>query len=251
MASDSPPPPATEESSVGDAFGQALLAHLHGEDGSHRIVRDDGYTHVADAARYFGGVDAWSQAEAAALEAAGGRVLDVGAGAGRVSLAVTEAGLEATAIDTSPGAVEVCRARGVSRAVVGSVDGLPTVEPWDTVTLFGSNLGLMRDPVEAPRFLAEVRRRTVLDGLLLGSSRDPALTDDPAHLAYHRRNRARGRMIGQVTIRVEFGGLVTPWFDYLYVSPDDLARIVPDTGWDLVDTLDEGEPFWVAVLRAV
>lgn len=240
-----------DHTTIGDAFGEALLAHHRGEDGTHHIVRDDGHRHVANAARYFGGVEAWSPAEATAFESANGRLLDVGAGAGRVALEASARGLDVLAIDTSPGAVAVCRARGLDTAVVGSVDDLPDTERWDTITLFGSNLGLMRDPAEAPQFLAGLRRRATGGALLLGSSRDPRHTDEPAHLDYHRANLARGRMLGQVTIRVEYRDIATPWFDYLYVSPDELRTLVADTGWTLIGTLDEGEPFWVAILRAV
>ena len=235
---------------AGDAFGAALLAHHNGEDGTHVIVRDDGHCHTADAGRYFGGVDSWSVAEAVALERVGGRVLDVGAGAGRVALALQDRGSEVLAIDTSPGAVEVMRRRGVHDAMATTVEALPHERTWDGVTLFGSNLGLLRDAAEAPRFLAALRQLCTEGAILVGSSRDPLISADPVHLAYHDRNLAAGRMPGQVTLRVEFGGITTPWFDYLYVSPDHLRTLLPNSGWSLVETLAEGEAFWVAVLRA-
>lgn len=233
---------------IGDAFGRALLAHHRGEDGTHLVVRDDGYRHVADADRYFGDLASWSEAEAAAFERVQGRVLDIGGGAGRVALAAAERGLEARSIDTSPGAVEVARMRGAD-AEVATIYTLSAGE-WDTVILFGSNLGLMRDADEAPRFLSEVRSRVTTDAVLLASSRDPVRTDNEHHLAYHAANVANGKMPGQVTIRVEFDGVATDWFDWLYVSPDELRAILPGTGWVLVDSYDEGKDLWVAVLKA-
>ncbi len=80
----------------GDAFGAALLSHLeHGDDGLHMIERDDGFVEVASASVYFGDIDAWSATELRAIEMVSGRVLDVGAGAGRATLYLQERGIDA------------------------------------------------------------------------------------------------------------------------------------------------------------
>jgi SAM-dependent methyltransferase len=235
---------------IGDAFGAALLAHHRGDDGTHVVERDDGHRHEGDAARYFGGLDAWSPAEAAAGELMTGRVLDVGTGAGRVAIEAARRGLDVLAIDTSPGAIEVSRHRGVPRAKVATIDELGD-ETWDTITLFGSNLGLMGSRDEAPRFLSVLRGLAARGAVMLGSSRDPLLTDDEAHLRYHRRNIERGHMPGQVRIRVAYRDLVTHWFDYLYLSPDELRALIEGSGWALDDVFGEKDRLWVAVLRAV
>jgi len=55
-----------------------------------------------------------------------GPVLDLGAGAGRASLYLQQRGLHVTAIDASPGAVEVCRHRGVADVRLGDVNDPPS-----------------------------------------------------------------------------------------------------------------------------
>ena len=72
-------------------------------------------------------------------------------------------------------------------------------------------------------------------------------TDDPAHLAYHERNRQRGRMAGQIRIRVRYRELATPWFDYLMVSREELEELLEGTGRRLARTLDS-EDTYVAVI---
>ena len=67
----------------------------------------------------------------------------------------------------------------------------------------------------------------------MAETRDIYQTEDPAHLAYHERNRRRGRLPGQIRIRVRYRELATPWFDYLMVSPDELEDILSGTGWQL------------------
>ena len=57
-------------------------------------------------------------------------------------------------------------------------------------------------------------------------SNDPYATEDPAHLAYQERNRERGRMPGQLPLRVRYRDLIGPWFDYLIVSPNEMGTIL-------------------------
>ena len=69
---------------IGDAFGAALLAAL--EHGASRAVieRDDGLVDVDQIAEnYFGLPEAWAERCRWAVDRAVGRVLDIGAGAGR------------------------------------------------------------------------------------------------------------------------------------------------------------------------
>jgi hypothetical protein len=78
---------------------------------------------------------------------------------------------------------------------------------------------------------------------------DPYRTDNPAHLAYHRRNRRRGRLGGQIHMRLRFKGLCTPWFDYLFVSRKELAQLLRGSGWRLVKTIDGPGPGYFVVLE--
>ena len=82
----------------------------------------------------------------------------------------------------------------------------------------------------------------------MAESRDVFRTDDPAHLAYQDRNRTRGRMPGQIRLRVRYRELATPWFDYLMVSPDELADLLVDSGWTISRVL-ESEDTYVAILE--
>ena len=74
------------------------------------------------------------------------------------------------------------------------------------------------------------RLRPLADRIVAGAN-DPYTTEDPAHLAYQERNRKRGRMPGQLRLRVRYRDLIGPWFDYLIVSPDEMATIVEGAQW--------------------
>lgn len=115
----------------------------------------------------------------------------------------------------------------------------------DTVVMYGNNFGLFASRAKARRLL---RRLRPLAGRIVAASNDPYGTDDPAHVAYQARNRERGRMSGQLRLRVRHRDLVGPWFEYLIVSPEELAEIVACTGWEIRRLVQDEGSYYVAVL---
>jgi hypothetical protein len=96
-----------------------------------------------------------------------------------------------------------------------------------------------------------LRRLRPLADRIVAASIDPQAyaTEDPAHLAYQERNRKRGRMPGQLRLRVRYRGLSGPWFDYLFASPDEMASILEGTPWQITRLLQSGSPYYVAILE--
>jgi SAM-dependent methyltransferase len=179
-----------------------------------------------------------------------GRVLDVGAGAGRVALHLQERDHDVVAIDISPLAIEVCRRRGVRDArVLAFEDVDATVAPIDTVVMFGNNFGLFAGAAKARRMLRRLHRLTTRSARIVAESRDVYETDDPDHLAYQARNRARGRMSEQLRLRVRYRGYRTPWFDYLIASPAEVEELVDETGWHVDRLLRGASGMYAAVIE--
>jgi SAM-dependent methyltransferase len=216
------------------------------------VERDDGFVMASrfGPAGYLAPYRRWPSRQRRAMRLVRGRVLDVGCGAGRVALHLQERGLEVVSIDTSPGAVEASRRRGVRDARVLSLDDVDeSLGPFDTVVMLGNNLGLLGGEAKARRVLRRLHRLTSDRGRIVGETLNAHDTDDPVHLRYHERNRARGRLPGQIRIRVRYRDLATPWFDYLFVSPDELRKLVEGTGWRIARLLDAEETLYVAVLE--
>lgn len=219
------------------------------------VERDDGFMAIARSnASYFAKVRGWSGPERKAIQFARGRTaLDIGCGAGRVALHLQEKGFTVTAIDNSPLVVKTAKARGVKGARLlpfEKIDQLRT-GAFDTVVMFGNNFGLFGSRARAKRLLKQLHRITRPGAVLLAQSLDPYQTNTPAHLAYQRRNRRRGRMSGQIRIRIRFNEFVGPWFDYLLVSPAEMSAIVDGTGWEVDRFLVENDPRYGAVIRRV
>jgi 2-polyprenyl-3-methyl-5-hydroxy-6-metoxy-1,4-benzoquinol methylase len=231
---------------TGDAFGEALLEHLAGGDGAYMVERDDGLVEVLRSVDpYFAGVEAFAEVEAAAMEFVTGRVLDIGAGAGRFSLAAVRRGCDVVALDNSIGAVEVCRRRGLTDVVHASIHRYESDTRFDTFLMMGANLGLLApDPVQT---LLRLRSMANDGAEIIGSTLDPYATEDPAHLAYHEANRERGRLPGHVVMRIRRRATIGKWFDYLFTSPDELTTIAERSGWSM-DVVDHDGVRYIARL---
>lgn len=235
-----------------DAYGRLLQAHHRGEEVREIVERDDGYIDVTGGPHaYFAPFEEWPRHQREAMEHVRGRVLDVGCGAGRVALHLQERGHEVLGVDNSPLAVQLCRERGVRR-----VELLPATRlsrrlgTFDTIVMMGNNFGLVGNPRRARWMLRKFRNMTSPEGRIVAETRDVYRTNEPDHLAYHERNRRRGRMPGQVRIRVRFHAYATPYFDYLMVSREEMEGILEGTGWRAQDYLESEEVagVYVAVL---
>jgi len=228
---------------VVDAFGQMLRDGT----GPEIIERDDGLLSAAKLI-YFAPVARWPAVERRALRWVRGRVLDVGVGGGRAALELQRRGRSVVGIDVSQGAIEVARARGVRDVRLQALEDVDeSLGHFDTIVMFGNNFGLFGSPGNAQRLLRWLR--PLADRIVAGTS-NPYLSEDPAHLAYHERNRERGRTAGQLRIRVRYRELTDPWFDFLIVSPDELTAILEGTGWGVRTLLEQdGSPYYVAVLE--
>ncbi|MGH2638399.1 MAG: class I SAM-dependent methyltransferase [Rhabdochlamydiaceae bacterium] len=237
-----------------DAYGHEILDFWNGKRSYEIIERDDGYIVLSGGPRpYFYGYKAWALAEKKAIELANGKVLDIGCGAGRVSLYLQQKGYEVVALDPSQLAVQVCKLRGVKNTVCGDVfdfDDLVT-GPFDTIVMFGGNFGLLGTLRKARSALAKLSKITSDNAVILASANDPHLTRNISNLEYQRRNKRLGKMPGQMRIRVRFDRYATEWSDYLLASRSEMAKVLKGTGW-IVDRFiadDKSLDMYVGVIR--
>ena len=231
-----------------DAFGQLLLDHLDGHAREPRLERDDGRSGPAMGAAWFFAEHAdWPEAERDVFSDARGRILDIGAGAGRHSLDAQRRGFAVVAIDISPGAVEVCRRRGVNDARVLALEDIDeSLGTFDTVLMLCGNFGLVGSADVATKTLRTLNAITSASGRILLDSVDPHVGAD---LEYQERNRGLGRMPGQETIRIRYGTRVTPWYDLLMLSVAELEQLIEGTGWRLARVVSDEPCEYYAVLE--
>lgn len=233
-----------------DAYGRLVWDYFHGLHPVELVERDDGWIAPSGGpATYFAPFAKWPRHQRQAMAHIKGRVLDIGCGAGRGALYLQARGHSVLAIDNSPLAIRTARLRGVSHARVLPITGLsPGLGLFGTLLLLGNNFGLLANPERARWLLRRFRALTVSEGRIVAEILDPYDTTAAEHLRYHRWNRRRGRMAGQTRIRVRYQDLVTPWFDYLFVSRPELRALLRGTGWRVEQFIESDGPTYVAVL---
>ncbi len=234
-----------------DAYGRMLKAYCDTGESIEIVEREDGFIDASGMGprAYFSAYPDWEEHVKRGVDLAKGRILDIGCGAGRHSLYLQEKGHNAVGIDLSPLAIEVCKTRGLKNAVVLDIKDLGTsLGMFDTVLMMGNNFGLFGNPKLAKSKLKTLFIMTGTDGQIIAQIQDPYGTTNKEHLDYHAFNRRRGRMSGQLRIRVRYRSYATPWFDYLFVSKNELIKVLSGTGWKLAKTIDGQGSNYIAVI---
>ncbi|MBI5030216.1 MAG: class I SAM-dependent methyltransferase [Chloroflexi bacterium] len=229
-----------------DLFADALWQFFVAGYADLRTERDDGLITPEDVSWYFTTFAEYPLHEKRALKFARGRVLDIGSGAGRHTLYLQKQKLRVTAIDISPDLVSLAQAVGVKNARVADIGStLPFRDgEFDTVILFGNNLGICGTPKKFQKMLRELYRVTSPRGRILATTRQPNLID-PVHRRYWQHNLNAGRAMGQVRLRLILNGKRGNWFDLLLFSPTELMQISAKEKWELaqvypLESFEEG-----------
>jgi len=236
-----------------DPFGTAAEDKLKGRSERILIERDDGHLDEDSMdGLYFSKYRHFPEWEKRALEHAGGKVLDLGMGPGRVTLHLQSKGFEVTGIDLSEKVLQVARKRGAKDARLMSACELRFPPgSFGTAVAFGNNFGICGTPAAVVAMLKKLAQAVTDDGVFLAESIDPMNTNNKAHLRYHDRNRKLGRPPGQVRLRLRYKDIVGDWFDLLLSTPSEMRALAEDAGWRLECTYyyPELSPVYVGVLR--
>lgn len=215
-----------------DLFGTAFLDYYNNTPHPLYLERDDGHVDEQGMEVYFASFDDFPPAEKRALQHVKGRVLDIGVGAGRVAIYLQEKGHDVVGIDLSDKAIQVSTKRGVKRVLkMSACDMKFPKASFDTAIAFCNNFGLCGTMDGVEKMLRDLHRIVRPSGQFLASSIQPTRTENPEHILYHKKNRARGLPPGQVKLREKYGDKVGPWWDLLMVTPSEMETLCERTGW--------------------
>ncbi len=234
-----------------DAQGHAIWDFYRNGSGYEIFETDNGFIMAGGGpSEYFADYDSWPVYEKRAIRYSRGRILDIGCGPGRCLLYLKNKGHDVTGIDNSPLIVKVCQKRGLKKVYVRPITRINRdLGIFDTAIMFGNNFGLFGSFKRARWLLRKMYQMTSEKARLIVESRDPYNTDIPEHFEYHKYNRKRGRMGGQLRLRVRYKTFISPWFDYLLVSPDEMRQILDGTGWAIKHLYPSPRSIYTAVIE--
>ena len=164
-----------------------------------------------------------------------GRILDVGAGAGAISLFLQDMGREVTAIEISPPAVEVMRELGVEDAREGNFFGLDG-EKWDTILLMMNGIGFVGKLAGMPDFLEKAKELLAEGGQILFDSSDLTYAD----IGDTDFRGDESEYYGEVWYQLEYEGVKGAPYYWLYLDQQTAADCAAAAGFTF-EVLEEAE----------
>ena len=211
-------------------LGMALWDYYHQRPlGELMIVRADGYADKQSIEHFFSS-DLSLPGEKEALDLCRGKVLDVGAGAGRHSLILQERGFDVTAIDISAQAVEIMKDRKVRDVKHASISEYNDGR-FDTVLMFSHGLGIAGDLDGLGKLLKHASKIITPGGQIIGDSLDVRCTQKPVHLEYQQAQIQVGAYVGEMRFNLKYKDVVGPEFGWLHVDFATLSKIAREHSW--------------------
>lgn len=230
---------------VGPAEPLAAALMDHFETGKPRRVqatRADGVCFEIETEEYFTLEGQLASLDAQAMQRCCGRVLDVGAGAGRHALVLQEQGCEVVAIDVSPLCVSLCQERGVRDARLFDVLDLSMEAPlgkFDTIFFGMQTLGVAGGVGALGTMLTRLRASLSPNGKIVADS--SALRE-----AWDGEVADTSASRGEIVLSTRYRGWRGEPFPWLYLSETHLREVAEEVGFK-VETLveDPGGEFLV------
>lgn len=214
-------------------LGVALLDYHHGDAAAEIVVMSDLWEDEPTpvAAYYRPDEQAVPALERKALELCRGRVLDLGAGAGRHALELQRAGHEVVAVDPLPEAVEIMRDRGVGDARLGDLSAVAG-ERFDTVLMLMHGVGVVGDLHGLGRLLEELPTLLNPGGRLVCDSADLAAVLGDESPEVLEDLLSPDTYLGEVEFGLRYKSHEGPRYPWIFVDPQTLGIIAGAAGFD-------------------
>ena len=182
---------------------------------------------------------AMPEIERKALDMATGRTLDVGAASGCHSLVLQKKGIDVTAIDISPLAVETMKDRGVLKVIEQDFFTLEG-QQYDTILMLMNGIGIVGTLDRLPGFFQVLDKILALGGQVLCDSSDisyvfedeTGMIDIPEDMGYY----------GEHSFQMQYKDTIGKPFDWLYIDADTLRQRADRFGY-AVEVVAEGDHY--------
>lgn len=209
-----------------DLLGQAIYDYaLEQEKGSVFIHNTYGEPDEMPVDIFFREQKDFFDVEQKAIGLCKGRVLDIGAGAGSLTLELQKISYEVDALEISELSSKVMYLRGVKSIITGNLFDFKPGEKYDTLLLMMNTVGLAGELKNFGSLLSILKSFLNSNGQILFDSSDIGYLYDgdlPSN-KYH----------GEMDYQYEYNNQKGEWFKWLYVDFDTAKKHASKTGIDL------------------
>lgn len=217
-----------------DVLGNALHDYFRGHRGDKLLTHTSfGAVEEMPVEEFFRNPIDFPELEHIALSLCDGRVLDVGAGAGSHALFLQKRDMDVTALERSPLACEVMRARGVKQVITTNFFEY-NEKRYDTLLFLMNGIGIAGSIDGLTTLLNHCKTLLNPGGQLLFDSSDIAylyadgMVDKPA--GYY----------GEIRYQYAYKGARSAPFNWLFIDQDTLISIARPLGWVVQILYEDG-----------
>jgi len=219
-----------------DIFGNAIKAFYEENDRTDIVVHSPDFEDDIIPVEYlFRNFSQMPEIEQKALSLCQGKVLDVGCGAGSHSLYLQqEKNLQVKAIDTSEGAIEIARKRGIENATCEDFFKLKD-EIFDTILMLMNGIGIVGELKNLNHFFKHSK-------LLLNEG--GKIIIDSSDLIYLFEGEIEENEVyyGELQFNISYKKQKADQFNWLYIDPNLLKKYAKANNFDC-EILQEGENY--------
>ena len=228
-----------------DIFGKAIAGYYKEKDETPITVHSPDFENDEIPVAYlFRDFEEMPKLEQEALKLCKGSILDVGCGAGSHALYLqNELKLVVKAIDTSSGAIEIAKERGLKNAVVQDFYKISS-ERFDSILMLMNGTGIIGKLDNIDDFLQHCHKLLNDDGQLILDSSDLIYLFDDEFIDSEE-------YYGELTYELSYKGETSDPFDWLYVDKEILQKAAHNNNFSCEIVL-EGEHYdYLAILKKV
>ena len=226
---------------MSDVFGMALLDYLKGNYTEDIITFSSLYEEDIIPLPYlFRTHSDMPPLEQKALQLCKGSILDIGCGAGCHSLHLQQKGFDATALDSSAGAIETCCAQGIKKVIHADICNFKG-QKFDTLLMLMNGIGLVGRLENFGNFFIHLKTLLKPGGQVIVDSSDIIYMFD--------ENKDRGRWIpdsgsyyGEVEFTMQYKSHKSEPFFWLFIDYHTLQNAAITAGLQC-ELVSKGEHF--------
>lgn len=211
---------------IKDVQGKALWEYFKNPKNKKPLILHNDYGKPEKMPKevFFQDYDELTDLEIYALSMCRGKILDVGAGAGRHALPLQKTN-EVTALEISPLCNQIMAERGVKNIIAEDIFEFESSHRFDTMLMLMNGIGLAGSLEGVKALLKKYKQILTDNGQVLFDSSD---------ISYLYRDTffPQNRYFGEVSYQYEYNKERGDEFDWIYVDKKTMAKVASQVGFN-------------------